>query len=128
MSLQHISISGYLLGVVIEPPSNAQHWITAESRAGAVAVWRRNPAGDVSIYYVRQHITTTGYIGKKAGESKGLVLTAANFLATESAQDSGGWHHRVRLVETLSTVCRMPAWPFNSERPHSPADYALQGR
>jgi hypothetical protein len=49
MSLQHVSISGYLLGAVIELPSNAQHWSTAESRAGAAAVWRRNPAGDVSI-------------------------------------------------------------------------------
>ena len=49
MSLQHVSISGYLLGAVIELPSNAQHWSTAESRAGAAAVWRRNPAGEVSI-------------------------------------------------------------------------------
>jgi len=49
MSLQHVSISGYLLGAVFELPSNAQHWSTAESRAGAAAVWRRNPAGDVSI-------------------------------------------------------------------------------
>ena len=49
MSLQHVNMSGYLLGAVIELPSNAQHWSTAESRAGAAAVWRRNPAGDVSI-------------------------------------------------------------------------------
>ena len=49
MSLQHVSISGYLLGAVFELPSNAQHWSTAESRAGAAAVWRRNPAGEVSI-------------------------------------------------------------------------------
>ena len=51
MSLQHVSISGYmyLLGAVVELPSNAQHWGTAESRAGAAAVWRRNPAGEVSI-------------------------------------------------------------------------------
>ena len=49
MSLQHVSISGYLLGAVIEPPSNAQHWSTAKSLAGAAAVWRRNPAGEVSI-------------------------------------------------------------------------------
>ena len=49
VSLQHVSISGYLLGAVIEPPSNAQHWITAESRVGAATVWRRNPAGEVSI-------------------------------------------------------------------------------
>ena len=49
--------------------------------------------------------------GKKAGGSKGLVLTVANFLATEPAQCSGDWHHRMRLVETLSTVCRMTAWP-----------------
>ena len=34
---------------MFELPSNAQHWITAESRAGAAAVWRRNPAGEVSI-------------------------------------------------------------------------------
>ena len=34
---------------MIELPLNAQHWNTAESRAGAAAVWRRNPAGDVSI-------------------------------------------------------------------------------
>jgi hypothetical protein len=39
-------------------------------------------------------------------------LTAANFLATESAQCQEGWHHQMRLVETLSTVCRMPAWPL----------------
>ena len=43
MSLQHVSISGYLLGAVVELPSIAQHWSTAESRAGAAAVWRRNP-------------------------------------------------------------------------------------
>ena len=49
MSLQHVSISGYLLGAVIELPSNAQHWSTAESRARAAAVWRRNPASEVSI-------------------------------------------------------------------------------
>ena len=49
VSLQHVSISGYLLGAVIEPPSNAQHWITAESQVGAAAVWRRNPVGEVSI-------------------------------------------------------------------------------
>ena len=49
VSLQHVSISGYLLGAVFELPSNAQHWSSAESRAGAAAVWRRNPAGDVSI-------------------------------------------------------------------------------
>ena len=47
--MQHVSILGYLLGAVIELPSNAQHWSTAESRAGAAAVWRRNPAGEVSI-------------------------------------------------------------------------------
>ena len=34
---------------MIELPSNAQHWSTAESLAGAAAVWRRNPAGEVSI-------------------------------------------------------------------------------
>ena len=34
---------------MFELPSNAQHWSTAESRAGAAAVWRRNPAGEVSI-------------------------------------------------------------------------------
>ena len=34
---------------MIEPPSNAQHWTTAKSRAGAAAVWRRNPVGEVSI-------------------------------------------------------------------------------
>ena len=49
VSLQHVNISGYLLGAVIELPSNAQHWSTAESRAGAVTVWRRNPTGEVSI-------------------------------------------------------------------------------
>jgi len=49
VSPQHVSISGYLLGGVIQLPSNAQRWSTAESRAGAAAVWRRNPAGDVSI-------------------------------------------------------------------------------
>ena len=49
MPLQHVSISGYLLGAVIKLPSNAQHWSTAESLAGAAAVWRRNPAGEVSI-------------------------------------------------------------------------------
>ena len=49
VSLQHVSISGYRLGAVIELPSNAQHWGTAESRAGAAAVWRRNPACEVSI-------------------------------------------------------------------------------
>ena len=49
MSLQHVSISGYLLGAVIELPSNAQHWSKAKSRAGAAAVRRRNPAGEVSI-------------------------------------------------------------------------------
>jgi hypothetical protein len=49
VSLQHVSVSGYLLGEVIEPPSNAQHWSKASSRAGAAGVWRRNPAGDVSI-------------------------------------------------------------------------------
>ena len=48
MSLQHVSISGYLLGAVIELPSNAQHWSTAESLAGSAAVWRRKPAGEVS--------------------------------------------------------------------------------
>ena len=44
VSLQHVNVSRYLLGAVIELPSNAQHWSTAESRAGAAAaaVWRRN--------------------------------------------------------------------------------------
>ena len=46
VSLQHVSVSGYLLGAMIEPLSNAQHWITAESRVGAAAVWRHNPVGD----------------------------------------------------------------------------------
>ena len=46
MSLQYVSISGWLLGAVIGLPSNAPHWSMAESRAGAAAVWRRNPAGD----------------------------------------------------------------------------------
>ena len=32
-----------------ELPANAQHWSTAKSRAGAAAVGRRNPAGEVSI-------------------------------------------------------------------------------
>ena len=41
MSLQHVSISGYLLVAVIELPSNAQHWSTAESQARAAGVWRR---------------------------------------------------------------------------------------
>ena len=49
VSLQHVNISGYLLGAVIELPSNAQHWSTAESRVRAAALWRRNPASDVSI-------------------------------------------------------------------------------
>ena len=49
MSLQHVSVSGYLLGEVIKPPSNAQHWSKASSRAGATGAWRRNLAGDVSI-------------------------------------------------------------------------------
>ena len=35
VSLQHLSISGYLLGEVFKLPSNAQHWNTAKSRAGA---------------------------------------------------------------------------------------------
>ena len=34
---------------MIELPPNAQHSSTAKSLAGAAAVWRRNPAGDVSI-------------------------------------------------------------------------------
>ena len=34
---------------IIQLPSNAQHWSTAKSLAGAAAVGRRNPAGDVSI-------------------------------------------------------------------------------
>ena len=34
---------------MIEPPSNAQHLSKASSRAGAAGVWRRNPAGDISI-------------------------------------------------------------------------------
>ena len=42
-------LSGYLLCEVIEPPSNAQHWNEGSARAGAAGVWRRNPAGDVSI-------------------------------------------------------------------------------
>ena len=46
---QHVSFSGYLLGEVIEPPSNAQHWSEGSARAGAAGVWRRNRAGDVSI-------------------------------------------------------------------------------
>ena len=49
MSLQHVSVSGYLLGKVIEPPSNAQHWSEGSARDGAAGVWRRNPAGDISI-------------------------------------------------------------------------------
>ena len=49
MSLQHVSVSGYLLGKVIEPPSNAQHWSEGSAGAGAAGVWRRNPAGDISI-------------------------------------------------------------------------------
>ena len=47
------------------------------------------------------HDGVQGTRGKKVGGSKGLVSTVANFLATESAQCSGDWHHRVRLVETL---------------------------
>jgi hypothetical protein len=31
VSLQHVSISEYLLDAVIEFPSNAQHWSKAES-------------------------------------------------------------------------------------------------
>ena len=53
---------------------------------------------------------------KKA--SNGLVLTAANFLATESAQCLESWHHRMRLVETISTVCRMSALPSMSALTH----------
>ena len=34
---------------MIEPLSKAQHWSTAESLAGAAAVWGCNPAGHVSI-------------------------------------------------------------------------------
>ena len=50
VSLQHVSIYVYLLGTVFELPSNAQHWSTAESRAGAAAVWRRNPARDDDMF------------------------------------------------------------------------------
>ena len=77
MSLQHVSISEYLLDAMIELPSNAQHWSKAESRAGAAAVWRRNPAGEVSImppssllekkrnrYYLVWVLRETGFLGE----------------------------------------------------------------
>ena len=89
MSLQHVSISGYLLGAVIEPPSNAQHWSTAESRAGAAAVWRRNPAGEVSIlsdaallekernrYYLVLVSRETGFPGEFVGRTRQVIARA----------------------------------------------------
>ena len=60
VSLQHVSISGYLLGAVIELPSNAQHWSTAESLAGAAAVWRGSPAGEVSIILTETLLKSCG--------------------------------------------------------------------
>ena len=38
---------------VFKLPLNAQHWSTAESRAGAAGVWRSHLAGDVYIFVSR---------------------------------------------------------------------------
>jgi hypothetical protein len=85
MSLQHVSIPGYLLGAVIELPSNAQHWSTAESRAGAAAVWRRNPAGEVSI------MPGTSLLEKKRNRYY-LVLVSRNWFSFVNLWDDKASH------------------------------------
>ena len=59
---------------MVELPSNGQHWSTAESRTGDCGVWRRNPAGDVSIMpsgtSLRGHVPiSSGFwrVGVRAG-------------------------------------------------------------
>ena len=80
MSLQHVSVSGYLLGKVIEPPSNAQIWSEGSAGAGAAGVWRRNPAGDISIMSDVSIMSRTPTREKEKTILPGFGLTKLVFL------------------------------------------------